>query len=97
MPIKNRIQREFKKQITEAEKEALQKATKGEGAFTNRLFKLRFYGYRNKTKHNNKIITFCTKLITIVIRITISILTLIGIITTFIIILTIINALKYTN
>jgi hypothetical protein len=45
MPIGNKTQRNFKKQMASVEKHMHQEAKKGKGVFANNLFRLRFYGY----------------------------------------------------
>ena len=41
----NKIQRNFKKQMSHAERKLHREAKRGKGAFSNKLFNLRFYGY----------------------------------------------------
>jgi len=48
MSVGNKTQRNFKKQMANVEKKMHKQAKKGEGAFANTLFRLRFYGYNGQ-------------------------------------------------
>jgi len=47
---KNNVQKNFKKQMKELEKELKSKEKQDEGALSNNLFKLRFYGYNHNSR-----------------------------------------------
>ena len=47
---KNNVQRNFKKQMREIEKELKSKEKQDEGVLSNNLYKLRFYGYNHGSK-----------------------------------------------
>jgi hypothetical protein len=55
--MKNEIQRNFKEQMYEAEVKLHEDAErKNKGIFTNKLFELRFYGYKSKYKPPSKLL-----------------------------------------
>jgi hypothetical protein len=55
--MKNEIQRNFKEQMYEAEVKLHEDAErKNKGIFTNKLFELRFYGYKSEYKPPSKLI-----------------------------------------
>ena len=47
---KNNVQRNFKKQMREIEKELKSEEKQDEGVLSNNLFKLRFYGYNHNSR-----------------------------------------------
>jgi hypothetical protein len=53
----NEIQRNFRNQMYEAEVQLHEKAEKeNKGIFTNKLFELRFYGYKSEYKPPSKLV-----------------------------------------
>lgn len=53
----NEIQRNFKNQMYEAEIQLHEKAEKeNKGIFTNKLFELRFYGYKSEYRPPSKLV-----------------------------------------
>lgn len=53
--FKNSLQRNFQAQMKEVERDLKKKAKKGEGLFTNNIFKLRFYGYSDTGERKQNI------------------------------------------
>ena len=84
MNSKNKIQRNFKKQMQEIEKKSINEEKKNKGIFSNKLFKLKFYGdnYSPTTRQVPalKILKFIIELIYYTVKLLIFILTIIVII-----------------
>lgn len=63
----NKTQKNFKKQMLEAEKKEHKAARKNKGIFSNKLFELRFYGYKGEYKKpKNLFIVFFVSLFRII-------------------------------
>lgn len=64
----NRIQKNFKSQMADAEMKLHKEAKKNRGVFSNKLFLLRFYGYDSDSfRAENKLLSFFKSCVSLII------------------------------